>query len=104
MQISINFMCYDITKICLQNRIYKYRYLGSSPSDEDLELTVRSATLRYPRKKCLIKIECADLDNEANMTRNAFNLSFNFVVATSCPVTPYYSLSLSRVSSTSHAK
>ena len=80
------------------------RFLSSSPSDEDLELTMRSATLRYPRKKYLIKIGCADLENEAKTTCEFMNLSFNFVVATSCPVTPYYSLSLSRVSSTSHAK
>ena len=48
------------------------------------------------RKKYLVKIECADLENEAKTTRNCPHLSFNFVVATSCPVTPYYSSSLSK--------
>ena len=54
-------------------------------------------------KNCLIKIECADLENEAKTTCKFMNLSFNFVIATSCRVTLYYSLGLSRVSSTSHA-
>ena len=43
-----------------------------------------------------IKKECADLENKAKTTCNAFNLSFNFLFATSCPVTPYYSSSLSK--------
>ena len=77
------------------------RFLGSSPSDENWELTIRSATLQSG-EKYLIKIECADLENEAKTTRTACMLSFNFVVATSCPVTPSYSLSLSKVRSTNH--
>ena len=51
------------------------RYLGPSPSDEDLELTVRSATLQSGEEKYLVKFECADLENEAKTTRNALNLS-----------------------------
>ena len=53
-------------------------------------------------KNYLSQIECANLENEAKTTRNAFNLSVNFVVPTSCQLSPYYSLSLSRKSSTSH--
>ena len=55
-------------------------------------------------KNYLIKIECADLQNEAKTTRTGAHLSFDLFVATSCPVAPYYSLSLSRVSSTSHMR
>ena len=79
-----------------------YRFLGPSPSDEDLAHTMTSATPRSGEKKYLVKIECVDLENEAKTTCKVINLSFNFVVATSCRVTPYYSLSLSRISSTNH--
>ena len=59
--------------------ILSYRYLGSSPSDEDLELTVRSATFQS-LEKYLIKIECTDLENEAKTICKVTNLSFNFVL------------------------
>ena len=52
-------------------------------------------------KNCLSQIECWNLENEAKTTRKVHNLSVNFVVPTSCQLTPYYSLSLSRISSTS---
>ena len=39
----INFMI--ISKLQPEKRVQIHRYLGSWPSDEDLELTVRSATL-----------------------------------------------------------
>ena len=40
------FINVDIIKIWgFHKRAQAYRYLGSSPSDEDLELTVRSAML-----------------------------------------------------------
>ena len=89
-------------KFCHHNINLAYRFLSSSPSDGDLEITVRSASLQSGEKNYLVKIECADLENEAKTTRTGAHLSFNFVVATSCRVTPYYSLSLSRISSTSH--
>ena len=54
------------------------------------------------KKNCLTQIERADLENEANPICKVINLSVNFVVATSCQVTPYYCLSLSRGSSTNH--
>ena len=47
-------------------------------------------------KKYIIKIECADLENEAKTTRTFTSLSVNAFVATSCPVTPCYPLSLSK--------
>ena len=48
--------------------------------------------------------ECADLENEAKTTLKVIYLSFNFCLPTSCRLSPYYSLSLSRISSTSHGK
>ena len=55
-------------------------------------------------KNYLSQIECWNLQNEAKTTRNAFNLSVNFVVPLSCQLSPYYFLSFSRISSTSHGK
>ena len=55
-------------------------------------------------KNYLSQIECWNLENEAKTTRKIINLSVNFVVPTSCQLSPYYSLSLSRISSTSHGK
>ena len=54
-------------------------------------------------KNYLRQTECWDLENQAKTIRNASNLSVNFVVPTSCQLSPYYSLSLSRISSTSHS-
>ena len=73
-------------------------------SDEDLAYTIESATSKCTGKNYLSQIECADVENEAKTTRKVHNLSVNFVVPTSCQLSPYYSLSLSRISSTSHAK
>ena len=92
----------DITKSCHHNMTLSYR----SPAPR-LHMKIWSSQWDPPcfnlyRKNYLIKIECADLENEAKTMRNATNLSFKCVVATSCRMTPYYSLSLSRVSSTSH--
>ena len=81
-----------------------YRFLSSWPSNEDLAYTMTSAAPRSKEKEYLVKIGCADLENDAKTTRNASKLSVNFVLATSCRVTPYYSLSLSRISSTSHGR
>ena len=47
--IIINFMI--ISKSYHQRGAKKDRYLGSLPSDDDLDLTVRSAMLRYRFKK-----------------------------------------------------
>ena len=47
--IIINFMI--ISKSYHQRGAKKDRYLGSLPSDDDLDLTVRSAILRYRFKK-----------------------------------------------------
>ena len=98
--IIINFMI--ISKCQHQRGAKEHRFLNSWPSDEDLAYTMRSATSNYRRKKCMIKIECADLENDAKTTCSVAKLSVNFVVATSCAMTPYYSLSLSRISSTNH--
>ena len=65
-----------------------------------LHLDIRH-TQKY-RKNCLSQIECWNLENEAKTQRKVINLSVNFVVPTSCHLSPYYSLSLSRISSTSH--
>ena len=62
------------------------RYLGSSPSDEDLAYTMTSATPRNVEKKFLTQIECADLENEAKTTRKVINWSFYFVLPDAdCP-------------------
>ena len=97
-------MFYNVSILGHHNLILDPRYLGSSPSDEDLAYTMTSAALINGEKNCLTQIECADLENEAKTTRNAFNLSFNFVLQTSYRLSPYYSLSLSRISSTSHGE
>ena len=73
-------------------------------SYEDLAYTIESAASKCTGKNYLSQIECWNLENEAKTTRNASNLSVNFVVPTSCQLSPYYSLSLSRISSTSHGK
>ena len=75
-----------------------------SPSDEDLAYSMASAASNYTGKNYMSQIECWNLENEDKPTRNAFNLSFNFVLPTSCQLSPYYSLSLSRISSTNHGK
>ena len=67
-------------QLCHHNIILNPRVLGSSPSDEDLELKVRFATLLRASEKYLIKIECADLENEAKTTCEFTNLSFSFFV------------------------
>ena len=56
-----NDIFYDMSNFHDHNLILPYRYLGSSPSDEDLAYTMTSATLRSIEKKCLTQIECADL-------------------------------------------
>ena len=92
---------YDISNVDDHDLILKCRYLGASPSDGDLAYTMTSAAFRSVYKNCLTQIECADLENEAKTTRKVTYLSFNFVLPTSCRLSPYYSLSLSRISSTS---
>ena len=74
------------------------------PSDEDLAYTMASATSKCIGKNRLSQIEHWNLENEAKTTRKVINLSFNFGLPTSCQLSPYYSLSLSRISSTSHGK
>ena len=74
------------------------------PSDDDLVYTMASAASNYTGKNCLSQIECWNLENEAKTTRKITNLSVNFLLPTSCQLSPYYSLSLSRISSTSHGK
>ena len=71
-------------------------------SDDDLAYTMASATSKCTGKNYLSQIECWNLENEAKTTRKVVNLSVNFVVPTSCKLSAYYSLSLSRISSTSH--
>ena len=73
-------------------------------SDGDLAYTMASATSKCTGKNYLSQIECWNFENEAKTTRKVTNLSVNFVVPTSCQLSPYYSLSLSRISSTNHGK
>ena len=70
--------------------------LGSWPSDEHLEHTMTSASPNCRSKKRLLKIELADLENVTETACNVTKMSVNVVVAISCLVTPYYSLSLSK--------
>ena len=74
------------------------------PSDDDLAYNMASAASNCTGKNCLSQIECWNLENEAKTTRKLTNLSFNFLLQTSCKLSPYQSLSLSRISSTSHRK
>ena len=74
------------------------------PSDEDLAYTMTSAASKCTGKNCLSQIECWNLENEAKTTRKVINLSVNFVVPTSCQLSPYYSFNLSRINSTNHIK
>ena len=86
------------------NLILIPRYLSAAPSGEDLAYTMVSAASKCIEKNYLSQIECWNLENETKTTRKIINLSVNFVVPTSCQLSPYYSLSLSRISSTSHGK
>ena len=55
-------------------------------------------------KNCLSQIEHLNLENETKTICKVTDVSVHVLVATGCPMTPYYSLSLSRISSTSHAE
>ena len=79
-----------------QNLTLPYLYLGASPSDEDFAYTMSFAASRTMLEKHLTQIERADLENAAKTKRKFINFSVKFCLPTSCQVSPYYSLSLSR--------